>query len=247
MTDRLDPPEPWLDFLRWQSEQTRATCRYLARRCALRRGILLDLACGRGHVSEKLLQTRPELRLVGLDHDLNILPAPGNGLLPVCGGAEALPFADATVDFVLFHFSLMWVDPRSALAEARRVLKPGGKLLLCAEPDYAGMIVEPDPGDSKPMIMRLARGIERVGGDPYLGRKLPRLLDEAGFRLEDYGLGSRPSLYRREDWPSLERVFRFRSYFHPRSGPRWRANLKRLLRKQTYLEYLPVFYALAER
>src|SRR5688572_28469629 len=45
--------------------------------------------------------------------------------------AEALPFADGTVDTVVFTLVLCTVpDQRAALAEARRVLAPGGRALF---------------------------------------------------------------------------------------------------------------------
>src|SRR6185437_1136800 len=48
------------------------------------------------------------------------------------GTAEALPFEDKSFDSVVCTFTLCSVcTPAAALAEARRVLKPGGRLLYC--------------------------------------------------------------------------------------------------------------------
>lgn len=46
-------------------------------------------------------------------------------------GAESLPFEDATFDTAVFTLVLCTVpDPRAALAEVARILKPGGKMLF---------------------------------------------------------------------------------------------------------------------
>ncbi len=56
-----------------------------------------------------------------------------HGIDWVCGDAEALPVADKTVDAYTIAFGLRNVtDKDAALAEARRVLRPGGRF-LCLE------------------------------------------------------------------------------------------------------------------
>ncbi len=59
--------------------------------------------------------------------------------------ATALPFEDATFDTVTISFGLRNVnDPHAALAEMRRVTKPGGRLVVCEfshppHPLFAGL------------------------------------------------------------------------------------------------------------
>jgi len=58
-------------------------------------------------------------------------PIPGISVELRVGSAESLPFDDEEFDAVVFTLSLRTVgDPSVALAEAARVMKPGGRLLV---------------------------------------------------------------------------------------------------------------------
>jgi hypothetical protein len=88
------------------------------------RGSFLDVGCDDALLSRGMLH--PEVRYVGLE------PSGTPAAVPRVGGfGEFLPFRDASFDAVGFQTSLDHIfDYHLALAEARRVLRPGGRLYL---------------------------------------------------------------------------------------------------------------------
>ncbi|ALS66432.1 class I SAM-dependent methyltransferase [Pandoraea apista] len=99
---------------------------------------VLDLGCGAGHVS---FFTAPHVaRVVAYDLSADMLgvvagEAAKRGLTNVdtqLGAAESLPFSDASFDLVFSRYSAHhWADVGAALREMRRVLKPGGRVVIC--------------------------------------------------------------------------------------------------------------------
>ncbi|WP_310963067.1 class I SAM-dependent methyltransferase [Nocardioides terrisoli] len=110
---------------------------YAARRTMVRRelaplriGRALDVGCGSGGNTEVLRDLG--WQVTGLDHSpASAEVAHGRGLPVVRGDARALPFADASFDLVLSTDAWEHVDRDDIVAaETRRVLRPGGHLLL---------------------------------------------------------------------------------------------------------------------
>jgi SAM-dependent methyltransferase len=100
-----------------------------------------------------------------------------------------LPFPNESFDAVFFHAVLCHVsDPLAALAEAKRVLKPGG-LVAIREPDLPGWYLTPADPISERIFDIFAGITESGGGDARLGRRVRTLVHEAGF-AEPVGLAS---------------------------------------------------------
>lgn len=108
------------------------------RRSALRRGGLaagmrmLDVAVGTGLVAKEALRIVGDRgNVTGIDPSAGMMSAAGTGLSLVRGRAESLPFAAASFDFVSLGFALRHLaDLDRTFTEFRRVLRPGGRLLV---------------------------------------------------------------------------------------------------------------------
>lgn len=92
---------------------------------------------------------------------------------------EELPFEDGSADTVVVTYALCTIpEPERALAEMRRVLKPGGRLL------FAEHGAAPDPG-----VARWQRRIEdwfwpKIAGGCRLTRRPDELIAAAGFAFD---------------------------------------------------------------
>ncbi len=113
----------------------------LWRRTLVREGIagapgrVLDLATGTGDLAELFRTRLPRARVVGADFCLPMMEEGRRsgraGWDWIGADALALPFAAGAFDLVSLAFGLRnFSDPGAALAEIRRVLAPGGRLLV---------------------------------------------------------------------------------------------------------------------
>ncbi|MDD1639177.1 MAG: class I SAM-dependent methyltransferase [Methanomicrobiales archaeon] len=122
--------------MRYDSEMGRAYHRHISSALLERlpRGkYLLDLGCGTGLFMRRYGETGGDA--IGLDISRGMIEnARGrcNGFEFCMGTAEELPFRDQTFDAIscLLAFSYL-TNPSWMLAEASRILKPGGKIAVC--------------------------------------------------------------------------------------------------------------------
>jgi SAM-dependent methyltransferase len=97
-------------------------------------GSILDAGCGTGGFLARLGAERPALRRVGVEFAAQAArrARAKSGAAIVQGSVNDIPFADDTFDAVVSADVLCHaaVDPLRALPEMRRVLQPGGRLIV---------------------------------------------------------------------------------------------------------------------
>jgi ubiquinone/menaquinone biosynthesis C-methylase UbiE len=143
---------------------------------------LVDVGAGTGTFAIALAAAAPQAHVVGVDGDEQVLglaraKPDANAVSWQRGLAQELPLADESVDRVAMSLVLHHLTPddkRAALAEARRVLRPGGRLHVA------------DFGKPRNPILRAAFLVVQatdgfdVTRDHAAGR-LPALIAAAGF------------------------------------------------------------------
>jgi arsenite methyltransferase len=151
---------------------------------------VLDVGSGPGLLAEEMAAAvGAGGRVQGVDISASMLAIAGRrqgepGAAPIAlaeAEATALPFADRSFDVVVSTQVYEYVaDIPAALAEARRVLAPGGRLLIL-DTDWDSVVWRSD--DDERMARVLSAWDEHLA-DRSLPRALPELLSAGGFRLE---------------------------------------------------------------
>jgi SAM-dependent methyltransferase len=150
---------------------------------------VLDVGCGPGTITVDLAVRAPEGQVTGIDAAVSVLDLArqeaerrGQGNVRFeTGDVYRLTFGDGTFDVVHAHQVLQHLsDPVAALAEMRRVCRPGG-LVAARDADYGGMFWFPgDPELAE--WLALYRDVARaLGGEPDAGRRLLSWAGAAGF------------------------------------------------------------------
>ncbi|GAB3808914.1 class I SAM-dependent methyltransferase [Humibacter antri] len=149
---------------------------------------VLDLGCGTGGDLGPLLKSiGPAGSVTGVDVDATALDLARERygdprLRLLVGDAHALELDSASIDRVYVDRTMQHLAaPATALDQVRRVLRPGGRVVL-AEPDWRTFLIDhPDP-DLADAYRQFVVG--QVIRNARIGSELPRLVQNAGLGLE---------------------------------------------------------------
>ena len=146
---------------------------------------VLDVGCGGGKAIARIL-TRTRREVAGVDHSpeavettrrLNRSAIASGRLRVLEGSVDHLPFRNGFFNVVTaFETTYFWPDLQAGLIEIRRVLSPGGRLVITnevADREAAG------------------RWAERLDMNVPDGRSLAALAHEAGFLTVDISIHPR--------------------------------------------------------
>jgi SAM-dependent methyltransferase/predicted ester cyclase len=144
-------------------------------------GRVLDLAAGTArnlpHYGADVMVTgvelSPEMAALGRRRAEDL----GREFEMVVGDATALPFPDESFDTVVCTYGLCTIpDDAAAIREAKRVLRPGGRILLAEHVRSPNAVVR--------AIQRVLEPLAHLGGDHLLREPLDHLAAE-GFEVDD--------------------------------------------------------------
>src|SRR5213593_960465 len=159
----------------------------------------IELGCGTAYVSSWL--ARRGAKVVGVDNSEAQLETARrlqreHGLeFPLLhGNAESVPYPDQSFDFAISEYgACLWADPKKWVAEAARLLRPGGRLHFLTNAFLLCLCMDDD--ESKPATDRLLRpafGVYRMEWPDSSGIEFHlshadwiRLLRDSGFEIED--------------------------------------------------------------
>jgi ubiquinone/menaquinone biosynthesis C-methylase UbiE len=147
-------------------------------------GEVLEVGCGTGPVCRRLATLADVTHVTGIDPSPLFVERARDlaGDLPIdfaVGDGCDLEPGDASFDTVVFHTALCHIPgPEQALAEAFRVLRPGGRLAVF-DGDYATMTLALNAQD--PLQSCAEATLDMVVHDPWLMRRISPMLAHAGF------------------------------------------------------------------
>jgi len=155
---------------------------------------VVDFGCGLGQFTREMAREAAPGRVVGIewseeqiakaielaraDNEESLVHfRRGDAAAPPLTDAEVASFDVAHARFLLEHLA----DPLSVVRAMVGSVKPGGRIIL-ADDDHDVLRLWPEPPGLADLWRAYMRSYERIGNDPFIGRRLTSLLVEAGAK-----------------------------------------------------------------
>ena len=239
----------WHQRFHQQAQWTSQLRRYIYASVDIQQaGKILDIGSGTGVLEAELHQFTPaKITAIDIDHQSLSFAAKVSSADWTCADAACLPYPSHTFDITLCHYLLLWLkEPVIALSEMKRVTRPGGHILLLAEPDYAHRIDYPTELHAPGVLQR--NSLLQQGSNPDIGSTIGGLLSQAGVEVMETGLSGgswRPSI--ENDDTNLEWQMLFNDLKLLTDKPKMDAWEKKDINARlsgTRILFIPVFYAI---
>jgi ubiquinone/menaquinone biosynthesis C-methylase UbiE len=150
---------------------------------------ILEVGSGPGFYTQRLAQRFPGSAITCVDIDASLLAEArrllaGNPRLRfVEAPAESTSLPGASFDFAVARMLFQHLpDPVAAAREIGRLLKPGGRAAILDVDDDLLWILDPAPPNFEQLRTKLGEAQASHGGNRRVGRRLWRILSEAGLR-----------------------------------------------------------------
>lgn len=156
---------------------------------------VIDMGSGLGQFTLSMAKRiGPKGKCLGIERDNHQLETANKNLAKQAGitwvefrqgDAENMPlrkeewnsFDVGHARFVLEHLS----KPEIALRELVRSVRPGGRVVL-EDDDHVSLLLYPEPPGFSTLWTAYMRSYDRLGNDPYIGRRLVSLMYNSGLR-----------------------------------------------------------------
>lgn len=158
-------------------------------------GHIIDIGSGTGGVTRRIADRFPAASVKGLDPSValtkkaNELAGDRGNLTFLVGDGAALDFDVSFADVAILHTVLSHVpNPEPLIAEAVRVLRPGGTLVIC-DADFSKASMAVVPGD--PLGSCAEAFVAGAVTDPWLAGKLKPLISATGLETRHFSVLNR--------------------------------------------------------
>ena len=154
---------------------------------------IIDFGAGLGQFSRAMARAVPRGRVIGIERDVaqlqgaqrlanddgetNLVDFRQGDVLELDLGGDWESFDLAHTRFLLEHLP----DPLRVVKTMVRAVRPGGRIVL-ADDDHGVIRLWPEPPGFYDLWKAYMRTYDRIGNDPFVGRRLVQLLADAGAK-----------------------------------------------------------------